>query len=201
MIHLSCKIPNEVYLALSGGKDSMSILNFLLKGKKNVTLLYFNHGTEHGEEAQKFVEKIAESRNIPLVFGNISDFSSSTKKTEEVWRRERYNFFKKFNDKPIITGHHLDDAIEWWIFTSIRGNPKLIPVKRENPNIIRPFLFSTQKELHNFFTGEFIQDPSNFDTKYSRNNIRHNLIDISRQINPGIEKTILKLYKAQKNND
>ena len=60
----------------------------------------------------KRIEKISESKNIPLIVGNISDFSSSAKKTEEVWRRARYNFFKKFNDKPIITGHHLDDAIE-----------------------------------------------------------------------------------------
>ena len=201
MIHLSCKIPNNIYLAISGGRDSMSILNFLIKGKKNVTLLYFNHGTEHGNEAQKFVEKIAEDNNLPIHIGHISDYSSSNKKSEEIWRKARYNFFKKFTDMPIITGHHLDDAIEWWIFTSIRGNPKLIPIQRDNPNIIRPFLFATKTELHKFCTGNFIQDPSNFDTKYSRNNIRHNLIGISKQINPGIEKTILKLYKESNKND
>ena len=201
MIHLSCKIPQNIYLAISGGQDSVSILNFLLKGKKNVTLLYFNHGTEHGNDAQKFVEKIAEDNNLSLHIGNISDYSSSNKKSEENWRKARYNFFKKFTDMPIITGHHLDDAIEWWIFTSIRGNPKLIPIQRNNPNIIRPFLFANKTELHKFCTGNFIQDPSNFDTKYSRNNIRHNLIGISRQINPGIEKTILKLYKEKNKND
>ena len=52
MIKLACKIPKKVVLACSGGRDSMSALEFLVKGRRDVTVAYFNHGTDHGDDAQ-----------------------------------------------------------------------------------------------------------------------------------------------------
>ena len=42
-------------LACSGGVDSMAILDFLINGRYNPHVLYFNHNTEHGDEAEKFI--------------------------------------------------------------------------------------------------------------------------------------------------
>ena len=41
MIRLACKIPIEVVLACSGGRDSMSALEFLVRGKRRITVAYF----------------------------------------------------------------------------------------------------------------------------------------------------------------
>ena len=120
MIQLLGSIPNNVTLACSGGPDSMAILAFLLRGRKNVKLVYFNHGTKHADSAQAFVEQVAHERNLSLEIGNIKRDRLPSESVEEYWRNQRYNFFNQFSG-PLITGHHLDDVAEWWIFSSLNG--------------------------------------------------------------------------------
>ena len=66
MPKLACKIPEKVALACSGGADSMSALSFLLKGKREVVLLHFNHGTKGSDIAEDFVLRIAEQSKLNL---------------------------------------------------------------------------------------------------------------------------------------
>lgn len=179
------KLPIKCYLACSGGKDSMTILNFLLKGNREVELLYFNHNTEHGKEAVKFLSKFSKENNIALHVEEYKD----TVQTEEAWRNARYNFFSKFKDRPIITGHHLNDNIETYLMSSIKGTEKFIPYSRGN--IIRPFLLASREELDNFalkWGVTWIEDPSNSECNYARNKIRNQVIPVLREVNPGLTK-------------
>ena len=57
MIRILGKIPKNVTVACSGGVDSMAVVNFLLEGRRNVNLAYFNHDTQHSRKAQEFVEE------------------------------------------------------------------------------------------------------------------------------------------------
>ena len=56
MIKLQGKLPRKIYVACSGGIDSMAALDFL-KRNHDVFVLYFNHGTHHGMKAMKFLDK------------------------------------------------------------------------------------------------------------------------------------------------
>ena len=64
MIRIIGKIPAKVTIACSGGIDSMAFTNFLLQGKREVKLAYFNHDTKHGKDAEKFVKEYAEKNDI-----------------------------------------------------------------------------------------------------------------------------------------
>ena len=64
MPKLACKIPVKVALACSGGRDSMSALDFLLRGKREVKLVHFNHGTPGSLEAEAFVAKTAAAKMV-----------------------------------------------------------------------------------------------------------------------------------------
>ena len=64
---------------------------------------------------------------------------------EAWWRDQRYKFFNEATTRPIITAHHLDDVVENWIFTSMNGNPFLIPHQRDQ--FIRPFLTTEKNDL------------------------------------------------------
>lgn len=190
MINLIGRIPKEKFsLACSGGRDSMFFLNFLLKYKKNdFNLLYFNHGTEHGKDAQLFLEKKSKEFGLELIVGNISREKLKGESPEEYWRNERYNFFNTINN-PIITCHHLSDCVETWIMSSLRGESKLIPYRREH--IIRPFLMVSAEDMRCPVL-HWIEDESNSDTKYTRNLIRHEMMPTVLKVNPGIEKTVKK---------
>ena len=194
MIRLSCKIPKKVTLACSGGKDSMAALAFLLNGKREVTVAHYNHGTQHGQIAENFLRQVCTDSGIEFVSERCSSNPPGGESKEAFWREKRYEFFKKLPG-PIITAHHLDDAVEWWIFSSLRGDPKLIPVKRNNPLVIRPFLTSSKDQLHRQL-GDFlfVEDPTNKDTNFARNYIRHELGPMCLNVNPGLHKTVKKMY-------
>ena len=195
MFNLLGKIPTEpFYVAVSGGKDSMTILSFLRKYPKNkFELLYFNHGTEHGQEAEEFLIKFCEREKLTLNIGRISKEKPKGQSPEQFWRDQRYEFFDSFNG-TIITCHHLGDVIETWIFTALRGHPKLIPHVRGK--YLRPFLKVTKSQIDGWAKKnkvEYIEDPSNATLKYSRNKIRHQIVPLALTVNPGLETTLRNL--------
>ena len=105
-------------------------------------------------------------------------------------------------DGKVVTGHHLDDAVEWWVFTSINGNGRLIPYA--NNNIIRPFLLTKKSIIDRWVARNSVRhvsDPSNLDVKYARNRIRSNLIPEILKINPGIHKVVRKKIEMQIKNE
>ncbi len=192
MIKLACSIPRKVTLACSGGSDSMVALDFLVRGKRDVRVAYFNHGTKHGQEAEGFLKSFCRHREIELIVGNISRDKKSDESPEEYWRNQRLKWFHELKS-PIVTAHHLDDAVEWWIFSALNGCGKLIPLK--NRNIIRPFLLASKAEIIDWSKRKevsFLNDPSNKELNYARNRIRHNIMPEVLKINPGIRTVVRK---------
>lgn len=198
MIKILGSIP-KVTLACSGGPDSMAILDFLVSGKKNVTVAHFDHGTVHGSQAREFLVEYCKLKSIPIKVGICNENKDPSKSPEEWWRDCRYEFFKTI-DGPIVMGHHLNDVAEWWLFSSVNGKAKLIPYKNES--VIRPFL-ATEKEAFMSWCERkgvpFVTDPSNKDEKYCRSRIRNNIMPEILQVNPGfltvLEKKVRKDFK------
>ena len=195
MIKFIGPLPKRCVVAFSGGVDSVSITDFLIGGRRDLELAFFHHGTPASEAAQDFVTKFSIDRGLPLRIGRIDpDLPAKGLSQEEYWRDQRYAFLDRFDD-PVITCHHLDDAVETWIFTSLHGNPRLIP--RVRGNVLRPFLVTQKSELIEWASRrglEWSEDTSNADTKYARNRIRHNIVPEALKINPGLRKTIRKKY-------
>ena len=71
MIRIIGQIPKNVTIACSGGIDSMVFTHFLLQGRRNVNLAYFNHDTQHSHKAQKFVENYAKQNKLNLFIGRV----------------------------------------------------------------------------------------------------------------------------------
>ena len=207
MIKLLGKVPDNITIALSGGPDSMAALSFLNNGKRSINAVYFNHGTTHAEKAESFVTAYCRDNFIPLKVGKIQNSKPPNKSKEEHWRDERYTFFTTHtsnNPIPIIMGHHLDDAVEWWIFSSLHGESKLIPYYNQATNVIRPFLLTSKKELIDWLERKnvpYVTDPSNKSDDYMRNYIRNNIVPHASHVNPGLQKVICKKYNQLLRND
>lgn len=200
MINLACRIPERVVLACSGGKDSMAALNFLLKGKRDVILAYFNHRSEYGREAKSFVYKAAVENCLEYALHMIDEAKEKDESQEAFWSRKRnewFRFLAKDFGVPVITAHHLNDSAENVLITTMRyGQPVVIPVSR-GP-VIRPFVFTPQKELHRVGKPErWIEDPSNQDTRYLRNLVRHKIMPQVLVGNPGFLKVVRRMYDNQ----
>ena len=193
MIKLSMKLPSKVFVAVSGGPDSMAVLDFLAR-KKDVTVLHFNHGTEHSADAEKLVLEYCEDKDIKCIIGGMLTHPPPGVSKEDFWRKARYRFFEdNAEDYPVITCHHLDDAIETWLFTSLHGDHRLIPSKRGR--YLRPFLVTRKAALEDWCDDKdvpFIIDPSNNDVRFMRNYIRHEVVPKALRVNPGLAKVLRK---------
>ena len=195
MIKLTVPLPKEITVACSGGVDSMAAVDFL-KRKHDVTVAYFNHRTEHGEKASEFVSRYCSDNNLVMFYGTCRSQRGSKESQEEYWRRERYEFLSELG--PVITCHHLDDCVETYVWSSLHGTPKVIPLVRNN--VLRPFLTTRKSELvkwcekHNV---SWIEDESNKDTKYTRNYIRNEMMPHVLKVNPGIHTLVKKIVEGK----
>lgn len=197
MIKIQGHIPRKVYIACSGGVDSMAITDFL-KNNHDVTLLYYNHGTNHGNKSLVFLREYADYNGLELIYDTINDPSiPKGESAENYWRQHRYNFLYNFDDAPVITCHHLDDCVETWIWSSLNGQGKIIPYR--NRNIIRPFMLNTKSVFMDWCKRKnvsWIQDESNYDMNYTRNYIR-SMMHVFYSVNPGINTVIKKKVQEQ----
>lgn len=181
-------------IACSGGFDSMAITDFFVKGRRKPVLLHVNHVTGN-DEAQTLVEDYAKAHDLELMLYKVNPEDKDKKQSwEEFWRIQRMHFFNNI-DMPVITGHNLDDAMETWLFSSMHGNPKLIPYNTNN--IYRPFILNRKDTLREYAIKNNVrwaEDLSNTDVKYPRNRIRHKILPEVMCINTGFDTVIKKKY-------
>ncbi len=193
----------SVVAAVSGGSDSMVLLNILnsLKDEYKFTLCaaHVNHCLrgEAADSDQRFVEEKCREMGVPVHVLKV-DVAAKAKESgegfEECARRIRYEFFNSLGENVIIaTAHNLSDKIETFLFNFSRGSTLRglcsIPSKRDN--IIRPLIDCTKAEILDYCEKngiDYVTDATNADVAYSRNRIRHNVVKELSVINSSFEK-------------
>lgn len=203
---------NRFLLAISGGVDSMVLMNFFVKTfpKETFVIAHYNHGIrEESKHEQEYIENYCKEHEVKLFVGNLPSDVTST--SEESLRNYRWGFLEKIahNEKcsHIVTGHHLDDQIENFIFRIMRGSEidSLYMSKETSVNgFIRykPFLDEYKESIREYADNEYNQivyfeDSSNHENDYSRNKIRNELIPHMCEFF-NIKKTIPSLIEKLK---
>lgn len=200
-----------VVAAVSGGSDSMVLLNILnsLKDeyKINLCAAHVNHCLR-GDDAdsdQRFVEEKCREMGVPAYVLKV-DVAEKAKESgegfEECARRIRYEFFNSLGEDIVIaTAHNLSDKVETFLFNFSRGSALRglcsIPVRRDN--IIRPLISCTKSEIFEYCEKngiEYVTDATNADVTYSRNRIRHNVVKELSAINVSFEKCAERCISA-----
>ena len=197
MIHLSRKLHFDFGVAVSGGVDSMAALDFLRKNPGLKVVLHYNHGTPGSGSAEKLVSNYCSKNQLRCIIGHNIASCPKGRSTEDWWREKRYAFFEEATSLPVITCHHLNDAVETWIWSSLHGNPRVIPPLRGK--YIRPFLTTTKSDFVEWAAKRNVPytiDNSNYNTSFVRNYIRHELMPHALHVNPGIAKVVKKKIYA-----
>lgn len=209
MISLQQRLPdnNKYFFACSGGVDSMSALYWMKQGGRlPYAIIHVHHNTgDYADRALEFVKRTYSEYCFDLFVKNIKDVPPKGESKEAWWRTERYKLFQEVLDEtgkdyPIVLAHNLDDCVEQYLMkTCIRlSNNKLISYNGP-ANTIRPFLTWKKSEIIDYAQRnniEWVEDPSNTNTKFLRNNIRHNLLPLVTAMNPGIHAQIKKMILA-----
>lgn len=215
------KKDDSVLVAVSGGPDSMCLLNSLINLKeklkiKEIKVAHVNHMLrEEAETETKYVEDFCKSKNIKIFikYVNIKEIKVKNKISEELaGREERYKFFdeiaKKEKIDKIAIAHNYNDNAETVLMHLLRGTG-MSGLSGISPNTegkyIRPIIKCTRKEIENYCSVQNLQpkfDKTNKDNKYNRNKIRNSLIPyIEKEFNPNIIETLNRLSEVIANDN
>lgn len=200
MIQILGKLPSHRTIAVSGGSDSMAIMDFCRK-YHTVSCIFVDHNTHTSKLAKEFLLDFTNENSLKLDIHTIEGEKPSNESWEEYWRNERLKIFWSY-EQDIITGHNLDDNVETWLWSSCHGNPRIIPYR--NRNIIRPFMLNKKSTLKKWCEDKlvpWVEDETNKDQSYTRNFIRHTMVENALRVNPGIYKVISKKLKRDFYND
>jgi tRNA(Ile)-lysidine synthetase-like protein len=182
-------VPEKLYVACSGGVDSVATAAILSEWR-DVTLLHFSH-TDHAhiQELETVVE-VANTLGVKLITGYQSQHQTEGNK-EAQWRDARYSWFHSL-DLPVATGHTLDDAVEWYLITCLRGRGEYMP--HRNRNVIRPFLLTEKAKLIEYCKSRNLpwwEDPGNHDADFSlRSKVRTKLLPVAYECEKGLSKMV-----------
>jgi tRNA(Ile)-lysidine synthetase-like protein len=175
--------PGKYVVAVSGGVDSMALLDVLAKRPGlELVVAHFDHGIRPDSPLDsQLVTKIANRHGLKFVSheGKLGPGTS-----EAVARDARYKFLKKVVNEnsalAIITAHHQDDLLETAVLNILRGTGrKGLTSLASNSEIIRPLLNVPKADLIKYAQVhelEWREDSTNADTSYLRNYIRHNIL-------------------------
>ena len=186
---------DKILIALSGGPDSICLLDIMIKLKDEYNLTLYAAHLNHrirGIDAQEdslFCQKICKKNNVTFFVKNIDIPELAVQQSrgvEEVARDVRYDMFFDIKNKlginKIAVAHNLDDQAETILMKMFRGSGiqglRGIDYKRKD-GIIRPLLDIYKSQINEYCDVNNLNpriDKTNFESDYSRNKVRLDLI-------------------------
>ena len=197
---------DKIAIALSGGVDSIVLFHLLVTeykdSYKQLVVFHINHGLrEESYEEAGFVEKFVKDFDVKFYKEelNMSDLERDSHTSEEMLARElRYQAFNKMAKlegvTKLLTAHHKNDQVENILMRLLTGRSIdhslaiCEEIEMAGLTIYRPLLNSLKAELEEYAKEKnlhYYVDATNFDTDYTRNNIRHNIVPLLNDINSG----------------
>lgn len=210
---------DRLILGLSGGSDSMCLLNILLEIRKeyniNIIAVHINHMIREEADADEVaLKKYCDSHKIEFYSEkiNVLEFAKQNKLScEDAGRICRYEFFNEILNKTgsnkIVTAHNLNDVIETVLMNIIRGTGLngLTGIEYSYGNIIRPLLDITKEEIEAYCREKDIPiriDKTNYENDYTRNKIRNIILPtIRKEINSSVDFNINNMIKILKEDE
>lgn len=204
--HLQTQFPflenKKLLLAVSGGLDSMVLLHLLQQLPYTIAIAHCNfqlRGIESFED-QSFVQNYALQHQIPFYYTQFDTqaFANDYKLSTQVAARElRYDWFYEQLELHqfdfVLTAHHADDNLETFLINLSRGTglDGLSGIPAQNDAVLRPLLPFSRAAIEEYAKANNLQwreDSSNASDKYLRNQIRHHLVPILKELNPDFLK-------------
>lgn len=191
----------RILVALSGGKDSMTLFNWLYQNQEQLDIELFVAHVNYGLRSvadweEKQLRKKMAALGIEI---EVAHYSGETF-SEEAGRKMRYAFFQKvMEDKActaLVTAHHKSDQVETVLMRQITGRRlrHLIGIPERQSfgpgELIRPLL---DFDKFDFDAEEYFEDTTNSGNDYLRNRLRNQYIPALTVENPKFSKAVLDM--------
>lgn len=203
--HLNEMLPshiNHVVVAVSGGMDSMVLLDLLSSTSLSLSVAHANFQlrADEADADETFVQNFCSHRKIPFYtrrFDTLDYVNTHKCSVQMAARALRYEWFADLLEELkldyIALGHHLDDALETFFINWMRGTglKGLLGIPACGKSFLRPLLPFTRAQLFEYAQARNLrwrEDSSNQENKYLRNAIRHRIVPLLSDLSPDLHK-------------
>ena len=188
-------------LAVSGGRDSMCLLDVMAqhpRRKTRVVVACFDHGTgRHSREAADIAAEAARAAGITFRRG----VATRPGRSEAEWRAARWSFLQdvaRREDGVVVTAHHRDDHLETVVMRVLRGaGVRGLAGLRASPpagiELRRPWIDIDRGRIARYAAAHdvrWVDDPTNDDTAFFRNRVRRDLLPALAATDPALSETL-----------
>jgi tRNA(Ile)-lysidine synthase len=187
-----------VLVMLSGGGDSVCLLDVAVRLEAHVSALHVNYGLRPGaDEDEEFVRALCSKLGVPLHVERMELPEGGN--LQERAREARYalaeTLIKGSDPFLIAAAHTASDQAETVLYRLAvsPGSRALLGMAPRRGRLVRPLLEVTREEVRDYLRArglEWREDPSNADRRFARARVRHDLLDALRTVGPAAERTI-----------
>ena len=205
--------PNDkVLVAVSGGRDSMVLLDLLCRWRRRLKIslgvVHLNHQLrpQSAEKDQLLVQKICSDLKLPLYIlkENVKQFAKENKLSLEeaghILREKRFQeIAHQHGYHKIATAHHQDDQAETVLMRILAGTglQGIAGIRLRKGKWVRPLLGTNRKEIAGYAQSRnlsYREDESNKDISFRRNKVRQLLLPmLASEFNSEVNQHLTQL--------
>jgi tRNA(Ile)-lysidine synthase len=191
----------DVFIACSGGVDSMVLVHLIREITPHITLLHVNYNLRGIESSQdeEFVKNYASNNKLkaevlPVVLESKSNIQETARKIRYTWFAENV----QTENSVLLLAHHQDDQLETFYLNLARksGNAGMSCMPEIHGKLIRPLLNYSKKEIYDFAGKHNLiwrEDSSNKKNDYTRNRLRNEIIPFLETEIPSLRNSVSTL--------
>lgn len=200
---------HKVFLACSGGVDSMVLLHVLTQLQTDLTVLHVNYKLRGADSDadEALVLAVCTEQNIPCLVHQAETkkiLAAAGGNLQETARRIRYDWFReilmKYPESLIALGHHADDQVETFFQHIARksGVVGMAGMLARHDSFVRPLLHWDKADIQTWAGQNHLswrEDISNSGDAYTRNRLRNIFLPQAYLQVPDLKKSVLTLVE------
>ena len=181
---------------LSGGADSVCLLDCALRLEADVRALHVNYGLRPGAPAdEEYCRALCSRLGVPLEVERVKLEDDEPGNLQAQARELRYAAAERLAAGDYAAAHTASDQAETVLYRLAvsPGSRALLGMAPRRGRLVRPLLEATREETHAYCEERDLlwrEDPSNVDRRFARTRIRHELLPVLRSLSPVAERTI-----------
>jgi len=183
IIKYNVGLNQNIIVAISGGVDSVVLLDMLIKlNYKKIILVHFNYNIHSNSNlAELHIKTIASKNNFKLFVYNEKLAKNNFECTARLQRYNKLNgIAQKYSSNSILTAHHYDDQLETLIMKDDTKSDwvSYIGIREKYDKIIRPMLMFNKEQILSYGKKNkliWFEDETNKDVSYKRNKVRYDI--------------------------
>jgi len=181
---------------LSGGADSVCLLDVALRLEADVTALHVNYGLRPGAPAdEEYCRALCSRLGVDLHVERVTLDADEPGNLQARARELRYAAAERLAAGDYAAAHTASDQAETVLYRLAvsPGSRALLGMAPRRRRLVRPLLEATRDETHAYCEARELlwrEDPSNVDRRFARTRIRHDVLPVLRTLSPAAEQTI-----------